>query len=874
MAIHPDTSTVTTTPSQRRPRVLIVDDMPENLHVLMNILRDEFAIVAATGGRKALEIARRDPRPDLVLLDIEMPDLDGYQVRSALLEDPRTASIPVIFVTAHDALPDAALGTTETMTKPVDAARLRACIRGQLQLGDTRRGAQSAVKDAMNPSSEDTPTPPSATLRSTILVVDDVPENIHALLEALKGDYRILVATSGPKALDLIDGSAPPDLILLDIIMPEMDGYEVCRRIKSRPLGERIPVLFVTVVDQAQDKLKGFAVGGADYITKPFDIDEVRARIRTHLELAQLRSSLEAQVAERTALLERSEEKYRVLADYSPNWEYWAAPDGTFIYVSPACADVSGYTPDDFLADHGLMDSIIHPDDQATWRTHADDSQATGTISLELRITERGGEERWIEHICRPVFDRSGRFLGRRGSNRDITARRRAEQERDFFVYRDPLTGFPNRTLFGELLSHAVQQAEHARTQFALLFLDLDHFKTINESLGHSAGDRVLVEIGQRLRELLPDVDAIARIGGDEFNIIVQHDASLPGVDLLAQRLIEAINQPIDLDGRRIDTGASIGVAVYPTDGRDPETLQSNADAALHQAKAQGRGMPRFSSPEMARQARERLALESDLRIALEQSTLDLHYQPQVDLDSGLLRGLEALARWRHPTHGAIPPSTFIPLAEESGLIGPLGEWALRAACLQIRRWLDAGLDPGQTSVNVSTIQIHRGDLVASAQAALAAADIPAERLAVEITESVMMADPDQSARILSRLKQLGVGVSIDDFGTGYSSLAYLQRLDLTALKIDLSFVRDMMIADGGSTVIIKAIIALGHSLGLKIIAEGVEHIEQAHHLRALHCDQIQGYLVSRPLPVDEMTRLLAERRPLLPDAATGASPS
>lgn len=721
-----------------RPRILIVDDVHENLHALMNILRADYAIAAATNGEKALELAQRQPRPNLILLDIKMPGMDGYSVLSELKINPVTADIPVIFVTALAEAADEArglkLGVADYITKPVNPDLLRVRVRTQLELQRCRK----------NPVMFDVVANAEAERSYSLLVVDDVPENIHELLETLKDHYRIQVANSGAKALEIVHGLAPPDLVLLDVVMPGMDGYEVCRRIKATPAGNRIPVIFVTVIDAVREKVKGFELGAADYITKPFDIDEVRARVRTHLELARLRRFLENVVAQRTALLEVSEEKYRVLA------------------------------------------------------------------------------------------------------------------------HRDPLTALPNRMLFAELLAHAIQQAERNQNEFALLFLDLDHFKTINESLGHSRGDQLLIEVSQRLRRLLPENDVIARTGGDEFDIILKRREGMPWVDLMAQRMIDVLAEPFVLDGHSVYIGASIGIALYPADGANAEILQSHADVALHQAKAQGRGIMCFFSAEMSDRARMRLTLEADLRHAIDHQELCLHYQPQVDLVSGRLVGLEALVRWRHPRRGTISPGEFIPLAEESGLVVRLGDWVLREACRQIGQWRDAGLAPDQTAVNVSAVQLNRGRLVDSVKEALEESGVAPERLELEITESCVMVDRDQSFKSLAELKALGVRLSIDDFGTGYSSLAYLQQLEVHKLKVDISFVRDMMTNHGNAS-IVKAIIALGHSLGLEIIAEGVEHPDQARYLRALQCDVIQGYLVGRPLPADEMTRFLASFGSLSP---------
>ena len=719
-----------------RPRILIVDDVHENLHALMNLLRDEYAIVAATSGEKALELARRLPHPDLILLDIRMPGMDGYSVLAELKIDPATADIPVIFVTAlaeaADEARGLALGVADYITKPVSPDLLHTRVRTQLELQRYRRNP--VMLDVMGHV-------PNGRTQS-LLVVDDVPENIHELLEALKDTYRIQVANSGARALEIVNGPSPPDLVLLDVMMPGMDGYEVCRRIKETAAGNRIPVIFVTVVDAVSDKVRGFEMGAADYITKPFDIDEVHARVRTHLELARLRRFLEDLVAQRTALLQVSEEKYRILAQ------------------------------------------------------------------------------------------------------------------------RDPLTGLPNRALFAELLQHAVQHAERGGTQFALLSLDLDNFKTINESLGHSRGDQLLVEVAKRLQGLMPESDTIARIGGDEFDIILERREGSPWVDLMAQRMIDALAEPIELDGQSIYVGMSIGIALYPADGGTAETLQSHADAALHQAKAQGRGVLRFFSPELSSRARSRLTLEADLRQAIDRQELTLHYQPQIDLQSGRIVGLEALVRWNHPVRGMVPPGEFIAFAEESGLVVRMGDWVLQEAARQIRAWSEAGLAPPQVAVNVSAVQLSRGHLVEAVQHCLASSGIAPRQLELEITESFIMLDRDRSLQSLAELKALGVRLSIDDFGTGYSSLAYLQQLEVHKLKVDMSFVRDMT-TNSGNASIVRAVVAMGHSLGLEVVAEGVETQEQAVYLRQLHCNAIQGYLVSRPLPAEQMTAFLQAFAPL-----------
>jgi len=718
----PNTTADAKVPLQDRPRLLIVDDVSDNLHAMVNVLRADYAITAATNGAKAIELAGRQPQPDLILLDIQMPDMDGYEVLTALQHNPSTCDIPVIFVTGLSEAADEArgllMGAVDYVTKPLNAELLKQRINNQLELKRYRR----------YPSALDLTLTVDRTELPTLLVVDDIPENIHELLEALRDEYRIMVANDGVKAVELALGPVTPDLILLDVLMPGMDGYEVCRRIKASAVGQRIPVMFVTVIDASQDKVKGFALGAADYITKPFDIDEVRARIHAHLELARLRRLLEDLVAQRTAMLQVSEEKYRIL------------------------------------------------------------------------------------------------------------------------THRDPLTGLPNRVLFGEQLAHAVAQAQHSQAEFALLFLDLDNFATVNETLGHTLGDRLLVQVAHRLQSLLPDRDAMARVGGDEFNVILNRGEGLPGVDLLAQHMIDALAAPFEIDGRQIYVGASIGIALFPEDGITAETLQSQADAALHQAKADGRGSLRFCSPDIMQRAQRRLALESDMRHGLDRNEFCLYYQPQMDLQSGRVVGAEALVRWQHPVQGLMPPGVFIPLAEECGLILRLGPWVLQEACRQMRAWMDEGRPLGYVAVNISALQLSRPDLVATVTQALGLSGLPPELLELEITESCLMVNRDIAIASLEQLRELGVRLSIDDFGTGFSSLSYLQQLKVHKLKVDMSFVRDIT-TNSGNASIVTAIIALGHGLGLDVIAEGVETPEQADYLRQLGCDCIQGYLIGRPVP-------------------------
>lgn len=949
-----------------KPRILIVDDVNENLHTLMNILRDDYAIVAATNGEKALEIAQRDPAPDLILLDIKMPSMDGYEVLRRLKSNEETADIPVIFVSALSEITDEEkglkLGVADYITKPINSNLLKLRVLAQLELRRYRRKPERPIA--------------KMGAKPTLLVVDDVPENIHELIYALQDTYHVIVANNGMKALELLRSSTP-DLVLLDILMPDLDGYEVCRRMKATAEGNRIPVIFVSVIDRAVDKVRGFSIGAADYITKPFDIDEVKARIHTHLELSRLQHFFEQLIEQRTADLKESREKYRILAEYSPNWEYWLDENANYLYVSPACEPISGYTPDEFLANGLLMEQLIHSEDLPAWHTHAEKVKCShcSDAPLTFRLHDKAGNEHWIEHICKPVMSEENVFLGWRGTNRDITDFKKAQQQLaitaqvfqnasegivitdennnicsvnlafskatgyspqevigknprmlqsgqherdfyqklwtclqkngswrgefcnkrkdgslypsiatisvvhdeqsnthhhiavfsdatdvkdtqrqlDFYQYYDPLTSLPNRTLFTKLFEQALQQAKSQNQQLALLSMDIDNFKMINESFGAESGDKVLIETTRRLKNILCGTDVISRFSGDEFNVLLTQIHEPEIAHLAACNIINSMSQPFKLNSHEAFIDMCVGVAFYPDDGEDAETLQRNADTALHKAKSLGRGSLQFFAQEMSQLAKLRMNLDADLRRALTQKDeLQLYYQPQTDVKTGKLRGIEALLRWNHPEKGLIYPNEFIPLAEESGFIVMLGEWVFRQACLQIKNWRARGFDVPTVAVNVSAIQLNRGNLLETIHKALRDFEMLPRHLELEITESSVMSDLNEAAKLLAELKLLGFTLSIDDFGTGHSSLSYLQRLNVDKLKIDLSFVQTME-ANENNASIVRAIIALGHSLDLVVIAEGVEEESQFEFLRELHCDMIQGYIVSKAIPAGEI---------------------
>jgi diguanylate cyclase (GGDEF)-like protein len=431
-----------------------------------------------------------------------------------------------------------------------------------------------------------------------------------------------------------------------------------------------------------------------------------------------------------------------------------------------------------------------------------------------------------------------------------------AEKKLEFLAHHDMLTGLPNRLLLRDRYEQAIAQADRAHSGVAVLFLDLDNFKQVNDTLGHNYGDQLLVRVVERLRSCLRDADTISRQGGDEFVILLPNLRDLAVISGIAQQIVETFAVPFEIDTYSINTTFSIGVSLYPDDGKEFDTLLRNADTALYQAKDSGRDTYRFFSDKMNIDAQEQLQLQGQLRNAVKNQEFILHYQPQIDIASGHLIGAEALVRWQHPELGLLPPSKFIPLAERSGLVIPMGDWVLNEACRQAQIWREKG-HPLVMAVNLSALQFKRGNLLETVSHALKRSGLPAELLELELTESILLQDVDAAIKTLRSLKDMGVKLSIDDFGTGYSSLSYLKRLAVNKLKIDQSFVRDLA-EDADSAAIVRAIIQLGHTLQLTVIAEGVETDAQLAFLRNNGCDEAQGYLYSRPIMATEFVKLLS----------------
>lgn len=564
-----------------------------------------------------------------------------------------------------------------------------------------------------------------------VLIAEDDPVSRRVLQSALlKWGYEVEIACDGREALERLGREDSPRLAVLDWMMPEIDGLQICQELRKRDEEPYVYTILLTAKAQRDDLLTGLHAGADDYLVKPFDPQELCLRLMAGKRVLDLQAQL-------------------------------------------------------------------------------------------------------------------------------ITAREAVRMQ----AVTDPLTGLPNRLLFADRLSHSIKASKRSRSPIAVMFLDLDHFKIVNDSLGHNGGDHLLKEVAARLTSALRDADTVARMGGDEFTVVLSEIKDATDAAVAADRILGCLKDPFLLEGREFFVTGSVGISVYPQDGTDVETLVKNADAAMYRAKQRGRNAFHMFADELDTEAVERLNIEKALRQAPERDELALHYQMRLDLATGITPGLEALVRWHHPEKGLLYPSSFIGVAEDTDLVGTVTSWVLEEACRQNKRWQDAGFLKMDVSVNVSPRLLHRADLVRSVEKALAGTGLDPRYLNLEVTEAAMMQNPEHAAAVLEELKQIGTSISIDDFGTGFSSLSSLKRLPIDAIKIDASFVQHITTSRDDEC-ISTAIISMAHGLGIKVVAEGVETIEQLELLRQMGCDEVQGYFISRPVPANEVVHMLSEGRP------------
>ncbi len=686
--------------------------------------------------------------------------------------------------------------------------------------------------------------------RPLVLCVDDDPAMRLLLHEALEqASFTVEEAASGEEALMRMENRLP-DLVLLDVNMPGIDGFETCARIRRLGGAALLPIVMLTGLDDVKSIEQAYHTGATDFIAKPFNWAILPHRLRYILRASQ---AIQEEHAMRNML--------GLILDSIPVRVYWKDRDLRYLGCNHCFAEDAGFSEPWELA--GRRDADL------PWSNQADLLEAEDREVMDKKRTRRGyeqirtrhsGERLYVHSNKLPFTDGEGQVIGILGTFEDITARKETEARIQVLAQRDSLTGLPNRTLFADRLRHAMTQTQRAERLLGLMFLDLDRFKTVNDTLGHHQGDELLIQVAERLRICMRESDTVARLGGDEFTAILEMLSNIEDCLQVARKILKALEVPFRLDQRTVFISASIGIAIYPLAGENAEILIRNADTAMYRAKEEGGGRFSLYSSDMSANAAMRLDMENALRQALGLQQFELWYQPLYTMQSERLTGFEVLLRWRRPGAGVILPGEFIPSLEETGQIIPVGEWVLRTACRQASLWRDQGLEPACISVNLSSRQFNDPELTAKVVSALEQADLEPHRLELELTESCLVDDHEAANKVLHRIKSMGVRVSLDDFGTGYSSMNYLKHFPLDALKIDRSFIKDLP-DDRDSIAITNAIIALASSLHLNVMAEGVETREQLDHIRAQGGDGLQGFLLSPPLAVNQATGVLQRTR-------------
>ncbi|MRW88701.1 EAL domain-containing protein [Duganella sp. FT80W] len=715
--------------------------------------------------------------------------------------------------------------------------------------------------------------------KGEVLIVEDTPASLKLLSDLLtEAGYYVRQAPNGELALWTAQ-SRPPELILLDIRMPGMDGFEVCRRLKATPELSQVPVIFLSAQHDTDDKVRGFELGAVDFVAKPFQAEEILARTDAHVKLgraqkalAEERALLEERVAERTAELAREVEQRRANEEFLrlASQVFEATQDaivvtdvnGHIVATNPAFTQISGYSADEVL---GQNVGLLHAGeaDAGSFEAMVNSVAKTGHWSGEILARRKNGDIYPGLLSASLVRDEQGQVINHVAVFMDITERKAEQHLIDFLSNHDALTGLPNRMLARERFAQTLATARREGRCVAVMCLDLDRFKSINDSYGHHIGDKALQVVSTYLTETVREGDTVTRQGGDEFQIIIADDTQLSATLALAQQILSGLRKELVIDGQQITVTSSIGIAVSLTDGDSFDELVRNADTALFRAKEIGRDNYAFFTERMDAEIRDKLAIQSQLRGAIARDEFEVHYQPQVCLKTGAMVGAEALLRWDNPVLGKVPPNRFIPLAEEYGLVNLIGEWVLESVCAQMKVWHDQGLGKIKVAVNLAAAQFANDATVPYVESTLRKFGVAAEYLGLEITESTVMGDPNKAVAALRRLKDIGVSISLDDFGTGYSSLSYLKRFPIDVLKIDKSFVDDVT-TNSADAAIALSVISLAHNLNMRVIAEGVETREQVRFLTDRGCDEMQGYYFSRPLNADGFTALLRERRNLL----------
>lgn len=721
-----------------------------------------------------------------------------------------------------------------------------------------------------------------------ILLVNDDPGSLFALNTILSDlEASIETAVSGEEALaHLLKRDFA--VIILDVKMSGLDGFETARLIRKRPRSEHTPIIFLTSHRATDlDQFTGYELGAVDYLFMPVVPEVLKSKIQVFIDLAKkdrkqdrkdieleyinqelqrklehvtrLNDALYAEIAthrETSSIAQRSEIE-RLIIEHARDYVALLNSEAVWIYTSPSYQLGFG----DAVQSGRSFFEIVHEDDRDRIQSELFQMIAKGTPTcLEYRVQLPDSDERHFESEASLIRDPAGKVKQIVMVSRDITDRKAMEAYVLHQSFHDALTGLPNRLLLEDRMIQATAKLGRQYAPVAVLFIDLDRFKDINDTLGHAAGDRLLQEVAERLIKCVREGDTVARLSGDEFVVLLSGLSNIRDAALVADKIVATVSEPCHIGGKELRVSLSIGIAVFPDDGKNIDELLRNADTAMYHAKQDGRGRFSFFAEHMNDEAMRRLAVGSALQRAISKNEFILHYQPKVSASNGEICGFEALIRWPQADGVWIPPSQFIPIAEETGRIEPIGRWALREAAMQIQSWREAGAVDIPIAVNVSAQQFLRDSVAQYIATVLHETGIPSGMLEAELTESAVMTDPGKAIQVLHQIRDLGVPISIDDFGTGYSSLAYLKRFPLNKLKIDAAFVRDIA-SDPDDAAIVLAIITLAHTLNLTVIAEGVETSEQMDFLIQHGCDEMQGNYFSKPVSTEEALRMLKNGR-------------
>lgn len=697
-----------------------------------------------------------------------------------------------------------------------------------------------------------------------ILIVDDDPIILKSLKDLLvvRG-YNIDTAIGGQEAICQLDAKEY-DLVLLDLHMPYVSGHDVMEHLRKQRLTPS--VIIVSGETSFEAARNAVSQGAYDFLRKPYATDELIMTINNALKEKRL-ETLNIQIQKQ---LKESERLHRYLVNSSPDIIYILDARGYFTFINERIESLLGFDKEELIGKHYSV--LVYNEDidraKFVFNERRIGNRASTNIELRLKCKDDGAP-RYFDTRTLPIelssmgiyenkdTNKRDTYLGTYGVARDITERKIAEETINFQAYHDLLTRLPNRSLLRDRLGLAISHAKREKEMLAVMFLDLDRFKNVNDTLGHMIGDELLQQVSVRLKSCLREGDTLARFGGDEFTLLLPKISNnRTDVTKIAEKITATLKEPFVIDSHELYVSTSIGISVYPQDGTNMDSLIKNADVAMYHVKNQGKNGYQFFSNDMTAPYLNKLSLDTGIHNALKNDEFSLVYQPLINISSGEIVGVEALLRWTHPKLGNISPSEFIPFAEETGLIVEIGNWVLKTAVNELRQWIDAGLPEIRMSINISARHLAEKNIVKTISDVLKDYAIPGNCLEIEITENAIMDDMDSVINKLKRISELGVTIAIDDFGTGYSSLTYLHKLPINTLKIDRAFLQDSRFANDSHT-IVNTIVAMAKGLGLNVVAEGVETQKQLDYLSEMECDEAQGFLFGKPLQADVITQLL-----------------